>query len=238
MGRILSTIVLSLFLLGSPSLAQTSGEYRQRGLSYRNEGQLPEAIEALEQAVKLEPEHLSGRVLLGWTVHLAGDSIRAGNILEQNRQRDPFHGETLNALGIVYLVQGKLWAAVGTHAWAAALKPHNEIAFYNLSLAFQRLGLYDWSIATAEYASFLEPSNPHPLVALALAYGSRSPLTSPLTTENSATQIPIKKTLDATIALDDRYRDSSFLEHLEEAGFSREQIAQVEIILNWYNSLP
>ena len=83
----LGTIVLSLLILGwveiHPSLAQTPGEYRQRGLDYRNQGQLPEAIEALDQAVELEPENLSGRVLLGWTLHLAGEERRAAAILEE-----------------------------------------------------------------------------------------------------------------------------------------------------------
>jgi len=244
----LGTIVLSLLILGwveiHPSLAQTPGEYRQRGLDYRNQGQLPEAIEALDQAVELEPENLSGRVLLGWTLHLAGEERRAAAILEENRRRDPFHLETLNALGIVYLVQGQLWAAAATHTWAGLLKPNNEIAFYNLSLAFQGLALYDWSIATAEYASVLEPLNPHPLVALALAYTSRSSglgglgnyssKAIPNAVEQTSLQTILKSILDKTIALDDRYQDLVFLEHLQEAGFSEAQIAQVKDIFAWY----
>jgi tetratricopeptide (TPR) repeat protein len=251
MDHRLRTIVLSLFMLAwvgvNPGLAQTAGEYRQRGLSYRNQGQLPEAIEALEQAVALEPANLSGRVLLGWTLHLAGNENRAATILDENRHRDPFHLETLNALGIVYLVQGKLWAAAGTHTWAGLLKPDNEIAFYNLSLAFQGLALYDWSIATAEYASVLEPQNPHPLVALALAYDSRSSglgnasLSTPNAVSPAVDQAPqaplqtvLKTILDQTIALDDRYQDLVFLEHLQEAGFSEAQIQQVKDIFAWY----
>ena len=256
----LGTIVLSLLILGwvggHPSLAQTPGEYRQRGLDYRNQGQLPEAIEALDQAVVLEPENLSGRVLLGWTLHLAGEERRATAILEENRRRDPFHLETLNALGIVYLVQGQLWAAAATHTWAGLLKPNNEVAFYNLSLAFQGLALYDWSIATAEYASLLEPQNPHPLVALALAYASRSSglgglgnyssgskaipnskansKAIPNAVDQSSLQTILKTILDKTIALDDRYQDLVFVENLQEAGVSEAQIAQVKDIFAWY----
>lgn len=49
------------------------------------------------------------------------------------------------------------------------LKNDNEIAHYNLSLAYQRLKQYDLAIAYAQKAIELEPNNPHPFVAHAIA---------------------------------------------------------------------
>jgi tetratricopeptide (TPR) repeat protein len=103
------------------------------------------------------------------------------------------------------------------------LKPNNEIAYYNLSLAFQRLGLSDWAIANAAAAVQLEPSNPHPLVALAIAQWSQGDRSAALATYRQA------------LSLDGRYRDRDHLQHLTRAGFSLEQIALSEQI---YNSLP
>jgi cytochrome c-type biogenesis protein CcmH/NrfG len=187
---------------------------------------------AFEQAVRLDPKNLSGRVLWGWTLHLAGEDAQAAVVLRKNFALDPYHGETLNALGIVYLFQDQVWPAVLTHSWAALLQPDNEIPFYNLSLGFQRLGLHDWAIATGEYASVLEPNNPHPLLATALAYGSRRSLTDPHT-HHQVTQL-----FQATLALDGRYGDPAFWLHLREADFSLPQIAAVTTLWQQVISPP
>ena len=50
------------------------------------------------------------------------------------------------------------------------LKPDNEIAFYNLSLALHQLEIYPLAITTANRAAKLEPNNPHPLVAAAISF--------------------------------------------------------------------
>jgi Flp pilus assembly protein TadD len=126
---------------------------------------------------------------------------------------------TLNALGIVYLVGGKLNHAIAAHSWAALLKPDNEIAHYNLSLAFERSGQYDWAIATATAAAKLEPSNPHPLVAEAIAHWGNQ--------ETSLAHAAFRQ----AIAIDPRYSDPGFLTYLNEAGFSPDQILRSQQIL-------
>ena len=68
----------------------------------------------------------------------------------------------LNALGIAYLVNGNIDAAIATHTQAKTLNPENEIAYYNLSLAYQRLPDVDAAIRHANRATELEPYNPHP----------------------------------------------------------------------------
>lgn len=241
----LASIVLSLSVLltSPPCLALTpvsnstvhstglnAADYRKQGLTYRNQGQWTGALEALKMAVELDPENLSGRVLWGWTAHLAGEDDQAAAILEANLNRDPFHLETLNALGIVYLVQGKVWPAIVIHGWAGVLKPDNEIAFYNLSLGLQRVGLLDWSIATAEYASVLEPDNPHPLVALALAHGTKAALSAGGINDTNIQDPTLSAIITGTRQLDDRYFNPNFFDHLKEAGFSPDQIDQTRAL--------
>jgi Flp pilus assembly protein TadD len=203
---------VSGLLIAKPTGAASADGYRQLGLSYREQERYPEAIAALKQAVELDPENLSGRVLLGWTQHKAGQETEAAATLSQTFSLNPFDVPTLNALGIVYLVSGKLGAAVSSHAWAAILKPDNEIAYYNLSLAFERLKQYDWAVATAKEAAKLEPTNPHPLVAEAIAHWGNG--------DRYLAQKAYQQALD----IDSRYSDSAFLNYLNEAGFSTDQI--------------
>ena len=221
--KILITVIVATgcLLEFKPILAATSaGEYRALGLSYRASERYAEAIAALKKSVELEPQNLSGRVMLGWTQHLAGQEDAAVESLVQVLCRDPASVPALNALGIVYLVSGKLNTAVFVHTWAAILEPKNEVAYYNLSLAFHRLQIYDSAIITAKKAATLEPSNPHPLVALALAHWDSG--------DRASAKLAYRKAQN----LDFRYSDRSFLTHLKKAGFSTEQINTTKQILS------
>lgn len=196
--------------------AQSASEYRQQGLSYREQAQYPAAITAFQQAVALEPASLPSRVLLGWTQHRAGQHAAAAETLFHAWLLDPFYVPTSNALGIVYLVQEDLAAAIATHTWAAMLQPKNEVAYYNLSLALQRLGWPDGAITAAQEAAQLEPSNPHPLVAEAIAHWSKGDI-------NQA-----EVAYGRALALDPRYSDPAFLSDLATAGFNLRQIQLTE----------
>lgn len=218
---LLGLLQKSLVAQPSPSSVTplSATQYRQLGLRYREQERFPEAIAALQKAVELDPDNLSGRVALGWTLHLAEQDQAATDVLEQTWQRDPFHVPTLNALGIVYLVNNRLVAAVTTHGWATVLQPDNEIAYYNLSLGFHRLQQYHWAIAAAQTAMALEPNNPHPVVALAIAHW-----------DNGETAIAHQVYRQA-IELDPRYDDPTFLSYLNKAGFSTNQIEKSQEVL-------
>ncbi len=214
-----TTLVATSLLSGTIACATSASQYRSQGLSYRSQGRLPEAIVALQKAADLEPKNLAGQVVLGWTLHLAGQEQRAATVLERNLRYNPYHVQTLNALGIVYLVQGELLSAVLTHGWAAILAPNNEIPYYNLSLSFERLHCYDWAIVTATRAATLEPENPHPLVALSIAHWGKA-----------ETQIA-QQIYRQAISVDGRYQNSDFLAYLNEAGFSADQIERSRQVL-------
>ncbi len=185
---------------------------RQQGLDYRSQERYDEAIAMFQQSVQLDPTNLSGRVLLGWTLHLTGQETAAAEQLQQALVQHPDAVTALNALGIVYLVSGNLDAAVQTHQKAVALQPDNEIGYYNLSLAYQRLQRYPEAIANAQRATELEPENPHPWVALAIAYWGKH--------ETALAQDAYRQ----AIRLDNRYRDAAILDRLTVAGFSLDQI--------------
>jgi Flp pilus assembly protein TadD len=219
----LATFVLaSGCWMGNPRIAKDpvkAGSYRATGLSLRAQERYPEAIAAFQKANQLDPNNLNNGVLLGWTQHLAGQEEAATQTLVNTAYQDFSNVQTFNALGIVLLTRGSLDDAVWVHSWALGLKPDNEIAYYNLSLAYQRLGQYDWAIATAQKAAELEPSNPHPLVALAIAYWGKGD--RPLAVQ----------AYRRAIGVDGRYGDRAFLAYLKEAGFHVDQIKMSEQVL-------
>jgi tetratricopeptide (TPR) repeat protein len=217
------SLILISFGVSDYCLAQNSvAYYRQLGLTYRNQKLYPQAIAALEKSVQLAPQDFNGKIILGWTFHLAGQSKQAERSLIQAAYINPFSVQTFNALGIVYLVRGDLGQAVIVHNWAGLLKSDNEIAYYNLSLAYQRLGFYDWAIATADIAIKLEPNNPHPLVSKSMSLWDRGD------------RVSAKQVFRAAISLDSRYADSEFLGYLNEAGFSSDQIILSKKILRQF----
>lgn len=209
------------FWIGAPVMASTATaeNYRIQGLTYRQQGRFDEAIAAMEAAVTLDPNNVSGQVLLGWTQHLAAQGPDAATTLTTAIQIDPFHVEASNALGIVHLVQGNLYSAIVTHLWASYLQPNNEIAYFNLSLATQRLGYYEWAIELAAQAVELEPYNPHPLIAEAIAHWS------------IGNREEAEDRYGEAIALSPRYRTAQLPTYLKAAAFSPDQIQVAQQIL-------
>lgn len=218
-SALLVSVAVGSLVGAKPALATSAAHYRQLGLQYRSQERFPDAIAALQKAVELDAKNINGRINLGWTLHLAKQEQAAIEMLESTIPYNPFHVPTFNALGIVYLVKGDLMAAILTHSWAAMLNSQNEIAYYNLSLGFERVMAYDWAISCAETAVELEPSNPHPLVALAIAQNGQGDLKQ------------AQRSFQQAINLDGRYRDRRFLDFLAEAGFSADQIQESKRLL-------
>ncbi len=214
-----SAIALPAFAVLTPD-TKAASQYRQQGLSYRQQERFNEAIAAFEKATELAPQDTSARILLGWTHHLAGQETEAARSLWSAIYLDPWSVQAFNALGIVYLVQGELSPSIAIHSWATLLKPDNEIAYYNLSLAYHRQKLYEMAIANAKRAASLEPDNPHPFVAIAIAHW-----------DNGDRAAAIKAYREA-IAIDGRYKDADFLNYLKEAGFSPDQIETSKQVLS------
>jgi len=203
----------------TPVDKRAADEYRQTGLAYRQQERFDEAIAALQKSVALDPKNLDGRIILGWTQHLAKKDDEAATSLWEAIYLSPTSLQAFNAIGIVYLVRGDLPQSVVLHSWAAILKTDNEIAHYNLSLAYQRLKQYDLAIAYAQKAIELEPNNPHPFVASAIAQWT------------SGDQTRAKRTFREAIGVDARYRNAEFLNFLNEAGFNSDQIQTAKQVL-------
>ncbi|GAP94051.1 tetratricopeptide repeat protein [Leptolyngbya sp. NIES-2104] len=218
----LFNVLFALALIVSTAkstLAQSAADYRQQGIQYRAQDQFPQAIGAFQKAVKLDEKNLSGRLGLGWTLHLANRRQEAIGVLQGTIPYNPFNIETFNALGIAYLVNGDLINAVAAHTWSTMLDRNNEIPFFNLSLAYERLAMYDWAVESGKRAAELEPNNPHPWIALAIAY------------QGQGDRVSAKQIFQQAINVDPRYGDRASLNYLSKAAFSPEQIKTAQQLL-------
>ncbi len=201
---------------------------RVLGLVYQRQENYAQAIAALRQAVELDAKNLQGQLSLGWTLHLDGQDAEAAQSLWQAIELNPKSVEAYNALAIVRLAQDNVEAALAINRWALRLKPDNEIAFYNLALACHRA--WDWPCAldSAQRAAQLEPSNPHPPLAAAIAYQDRD-----FGSQGKRGLSPEAKRLARQATeLDSRFFDASFRDNnLRRAGFSVEQRQTAALIL-------
>lgn len=89
-----------------------------------------------------------------------------------------------------------------------------------MSLALHQLEIYPLAIKTANRAAILEPNNPHPLVAAAISYWDNGDKTL------------ARQVYRRAINLDARYTQITFLNHLQKAAFTQQQINKIRKILS------
>jgi Flp pilus assembly protein TadD len=172
------------------------------------------------------PTRLSACVNLGWYLHLQGQNQRAIEILTQVTQLAPTDEKAFNALGVIYLFTADYPKAVATNRAALQIQPNNEIAHYNLSLALWELSQFVEASLHAQEATRLEPTNPHPWVALAIAEF------------RLGHQPEAQRAYRRAIGLDRRYRKSAYLTKLSSADFSPRQITAAQTILKTFRPSP
>jgi Tfp pilus assembly protein PilF len=137
-------------------------------------GNLEAARARLEQALRSapgEPDVLFNDVLfnLGLVLQQADRLPEAEKRLREVLELAPGHGDALNNLGQVLLLQGREAEAVQTYERLAALEPENPDAHFNLGVALERLsGPGARARAAASFRRALELDPAHELALGAL----------------------------------------------------------------------
>jgi Flp pilus assembly protein TadD len=83
-----------------------------------------------------------------------GDDQRGEQLLIEALTADLYHGPAHNNLGVLYLRQGKLYAAASEFQWATKLIPGHPDPRMNLAMTLERAGQLEE--AMREYRSALE----------------------------------------------------------------------------------
>lgn len=112
------------------------------GRAYYTLGRLPEAIQALESAVKLDPDLTEARDTLGNMLAESGDLARAETELKEAIRRQPDFANAYGNLGKVLFVKGALAQGEQAYQKAVALAPSNASIRFNYGVALAQAGRF------------------------------------------------------------------------------------------------
>jgi protein O-GlcNAc transferase len=140
------------------------------GVITHQEGDLPRAIELLQQAVALAPQEISFRSNLGVMLQQARQFHLSEQILVECARAEPAVAEHHFKLGNLRRDQGRYTDAVHDYARALRLAPTHKQSLKNITITLWEDGQPDRAIAYAELAAELFEGSPEFLMLLAEAY--------------------------------------------------------------------
>lgn len=110
------------------------------GATYQMRGQLPQAAEQFELALRLQPEDPDTTVNLGLLKAQLGDEARAKELLEKGLQLRPGDPKALLMLGIMGVREKDYDSAISHLQMLLEIQPQNVTARYQLALALLQQG--------------------------------------------------------------------------------------------------
>ena len=131
----------------------------QRGSQLHQEGELPHALIAFEEALKLAPGNLDASSAVAAMLSLLGRPLAAYKILQQVETGLMNTADGAANLAIAAESCGDFPNAHKAYEWALQLDPDNLRALTNVGLIASGLGQWDLAIACARKRAALDPVN-------------------------------------------------------------------------------
>ena len=128
------------------------------GYSLKQQGQYPDAIEALTRATRANPEDIDAWNGLADTQRRAGRPGASARTLERAVDIDPTSPITRFLMGEAYREDGRYEAATIAYQDALRLMPQLEPAWFGLGLTLLRSGRLDGLDAVAARLQQLDPA--------------------------------------------------------------------------------
>ncbi len=132
------------------------------GLTEIGLGRNEPAVDALREAIRLEPALLEAHVALGKVLARAGRDEEALPLLTQALEIDGRNAEAHFQLGLIALRRGALDSASRSFAAAIEADPEHLQGWYNRALVAERLGQGEEAIAAWARVEHLRASGPDP----------------------------------------------------------------------------
>jgi serine/threonine protein kinase/Tfp pilus assembly protein PilF len=136
----------------------------------QDKGDLPAAIEAYHEALRLNPNFAPAYANLGVALHDTGDLPGAIAAYRVAIDLDPADPKVHSNLGIALREAGNVAGAITELKHVVELDPENPEAHFDLGNLLQAVGNLDGAIDRFEEARFLAPDNSTVLLHLAVAY--------------------------------------------------------------------
>ncbi len=138
---------------------QVAAHAIQTGLAHHQAGQLEQAYDAYQQALRAEPNHPDALHLLGMLAHQIGDSALALELINLAINAQPASPVFHSNLGNVLQSQGQHEEAIASFRHALALDSGNAVFHYNLGQALQTHGQLHDAAASYRQAITLAPQH-------------------------------------------------------------------------------
>ncbi len=119
---------------------QDAKAYLGLGIAYLNLLRYPDARQALERSLQLDPNLAEAQFQMGLLAGQEGNRQDARQHWEKAVELQPRHAQALFSLGTVYLESGELAEAESAFSRSLAADPANMKTEYNLALVLNKLG--------------------------------------------------------------------------------------------------
>jgi predicted O-linked N-acetylglucosamine transferase (SPINDLY family) len=139
----------------------------QIGLTHHQAGQLTQANDAYQQALKTNPDHPDALHLLGMIAHQIGNHVLASELIGMALTINPHMPNYLCNFGSVLQAQGNYEEAITSFRQAISLQPDNVIFNFNLGHALQAQGKLLAAVDSYREALTLAPNHIETLSNLA-----------------------------------------------------------------------
>jgi tetratricopeptide (TPR) repeat protein len=110
------------------------------GLAYNSRKMFAEAKPLLVRGLELEPDSIDGVAALAESEEGLGEIEQAAQLAQRSLSRDPAHANANLVMGLVHMQRQQFEAAREAFARTIAAQPNLPKAYYQLSLAYARLG--------------------------------------------------------------------------------------------------
>ena len=174
--KILSTMMLFLFLLGMGTLhaeSEEAMELNREGAKLIEQGKMEEAMEAFQKAVRLDANDAVPRLNLAYTYDRQGRTEEAIAEYQRAIELSPSNLLAYNNLGVLYDKMGQYDEAIGEFQRALEIDPKDANALKNLVNAKKSKGIIEEREGQfAELRREIEahPDNPMALYKLGRLY--------------------------------------------------------------------
>lgn len=156
-NEIMAAACTAVIQSGQFSGQQLAAAFNQRGIAYGRQGDYQHAIADYDEAISLDPKHVSAYNNRGIAYARSGDYERAIADYDEAIQLDPKYALAYNSRGFAYTRRGDDNHAIADLSEAILLDPKLVSAYSNRGAAYVHEGEYERAIADFSEAIRLDP---------------------------------------------------------------------------------
>lgn len=145
-----------------------------RAVLHQIDGNVDQAIESYNRALKLNPQFLGGQVNLANLYNSIGKNDEAEKLFREAIRLSPENGELHYSLGLLLAEKKNLKAAAEHLELATKFNPEHSRIHYNYSLVLQQLGQDEKAERVLRKAHLLAPADGDVIYALIVFYVQRN----------------------------------------------------------------